>query len=181
MKSIATFLKVLVLVSVGLTGTAQASLIYDFSYEFDGFTSIEGTLEGSLTGNIVTVSDVMATISSTGGTLGVNTFSFDTSLGGFLISGDSDSAQGTFGMDGSFFDLAVIALPESNSCKEANGFCLLGTYASVTTPDGNSTFTLNALNFSISEQQISTVSEPTTLAIFVLSLISMGFARRRKA
>ncbi|MDO6710629.1 PEP-CTERM sorting domain-containing protein [Aliiglaciecola sp. 2_MG-2023] len=178
MKTFYSFLKVLVLVSAGLTSTAQAALIYDFSYEFDGFTSIDGTLEGTPTGGVVTVSDVMGTISSTGGTLGVSTFSFDTSLGGFHISGDSDGDSGTFSLDGSFFDLAVVFLPESNNCLNGNGFCLIGTFASVLTPSGSESYTLNAANFTVSEQ---VVSEPSTLAIIGLSLAVIGFARRKKA
>jgi hypothetical protein len=162
---------------------AQAGVMnYNFSYTFDDFTSIAGMLDGTLGGDLdtITVNDVMATITSTGGTLGVDSFSFDTTTGGYYISGILDSYPGLLSLSGSLFELAVIGLPVSNGCTEAAGFCLIDTFASAAFPGPNAnTYTLYPGAFEISAK--TAVPVPATLALFGLGLAGLGWSRRKKA
>ena len=180
MKSLSKFFGVLALVA--WAGSANAALM-NFSYIFDEFTSIEGMIDGTVGEDLdtLTVNDVMATVTSTGGFFGVDSFSFDTSLGGFHISGDSDTDPGTLSLTGLFFDLAVITLPESNACLGAPGFCLIGSASYVTFPGaGGTLFSLNPQNFQIAAKP---VPEPPTLALLgVAALLAGRFgSRKRKA
>ena len=144
---------------------------YDFSYIFDEFVSIEGMIDGILSStdnDTILVNEVMATLTSTGGALGNQTFDFDTTQGGFHISGNYDTDPGLLSLSGDLFDLAVISLPISNPCLDGAGFCLIGTFASATFSSASSDYTLNPANFEISEK----VPEPMTI---LGSLFVFGF------
>ncbi len=73
--------------ALGLAAPAGAAT-FDVSYGFDAFASVEGVMEGTVASGILTVDEVAATITSTGGVLGVTSLSFDTASGGVLISGN---------------------------------------------------------------------------------------------
>ncbi|TVQ45821.1 MAG: PEP-CTERM sorting domain-containing protein [Gloeocapsa sp. DLM2.Bin57] len=147
---------------------------YDFSYVFDQFVSIEGMIDGTLSSvdnDTIRVNNVMATLTSTGGTLGNRTFSFDTTLGGFHISGSFDENPGFVSLSGNLFDLAVIAEPIDNVCLQGAGFCLIGTFASSTFPGPQAqSYTLDSANFEISAKEV--IPEPMTI---LGSLFVFGF------
>lgn len=171
-----------VLMATGFAAAVMASPVsaatYGFSYIFDAFASVTGFFDGSVSSGILTVDDVVGEINSTGGSLGVTSYSFDTSLGGFHISGNFDTDPGTLALDGSFFDLAVIETPVSNVCLNGNGFCLIGTFASATVPGGNETYTVAPGSFSIFE--VAAVPLPASLPLLGAGLAAFGFLRRRK-
>ncbi|WP_108262516.1 PEP-CTERM sorting domain-containing protein [Mangrovicoccus ximenensis] len=159
-------------------GTAASGATFSFTYVFDSFASISGDFIGTEAGGIFTVDDVVATITATGGSLGVASFLVDTTGGGYHISGDVDSDPGTFATDGSFFDLAVIGLPESNVCLSAQGFCLIGSFASAALPGGAASYTLNPANFT----ETSAVPLPASLPLLGAGFGLLGLAAsRRKA
>ena len=115
---------------IAMSGMANAATL-NFTYAFDEFVSMAGQLTGAISSGVVTVGAVSGRITSSGGALGATSYAFDTNLGGFHVSGDEDIVPAMFALDGSFFDIAVIAQPISQWCVDGAGFCLLRSFASV--------------------------------------------------
>lgn len=173
------FLKYALVCASAMLGGAAHAATYNFSYAFDEFASISGVLEGSVSGNILTVSDVVATFESTGGTFGIRSSPLDTSSGGFHISGDLDPDPGRVGLDSSLFDLAVVGLPVSRICSTGEGFCLLDDFASANFGGTFRGYTLDSAAFSISS--IAAVPLPAAGWMLLAGLGGLGITRRRKS